>query len=95
MPAWFQEACNPFSPSSQPCELGNYASYSINVTDIEDVVTGINFSKAHGVRLVVKNTGHEYVVNPHLQAQPLARRSYESFGPGIATRIQFLGCLVS
>ncbi|RYO76372.1 hypothetical protein DL762_007065 [Monosporascus cannonballus] len=61
MPAWFQESCNPFSPASQPCESGNYASYSINVTGVEDVVAGIEFSRAHNVRLVVKNTGHDLV----------------------------------
>ncbi|OTA81898.1 hypothetical protein M434DRAFT_203397 [Hypoxylon sp. CO27-5] len=59
MPAWFQESCNPFSPASQPCELGNYATYSINVTGVDDVVAGINFAKAHEVRLVIKNTGHD------------------------------------
>ncbi|KAI0172143.1 FAD binding domain protein [Hypoxylon sp. FL1284] len=59
MPAWFQASCNPFSPTSQPCELGNYASYSINVTSAEDVIAGINFAKAYNIRLVIKNTGHD------------------------------------
>ncbi|TGJ81845.1 hypothetical protein E0Z10_g6919 [Xylaria hypoxylon] len=61
MPAWFQETCNPFSPTSQPCELGNYASYSINVSSPQQVIDGLNFSKAHNVRLVIKNTGHDII----------------------------------
>lgn len=57
---WFQnESCDPFTPSSQPCSLGNYASYSINVLHAEDVVSGISFARNYNVRLVIKNTGHE------------------------------------
>ncbi|KAI1119785.1 hypothetical protein F5Y10DRAFT_290963 [Nemania abortiva] len=59
MPGWFQESCNPFSPTSQPCELGDYASYSINVGSVNDVIASIRFSQTHNVRLVVKNTGHD------------------------------------
>lgn len=53
-------SCVPFTPSSQPCDLGNYASYSIAVTRAEDVVAGIKFARKNNVRLVIKNTGHEY-----------------------------------
>ncbi|GAP88681.1 putative FAD binding domain protein [Rosellinia necatrix] len=59
MPGWFQESCNPFSPASEPCELGDYASYSISVNSVDDVVAGIRFSRDHNVRLVIKNTGHD------------------------------------
>ncbi|KAI1425160.1 hypothetical protein F5Y12DRAFT_784923 [Xylaria sp. FL1777] len=59
MPAWYQESCNPFSPTSEPCELGKYASYSINVNGVDDILAGIRFSQNHSVRLVVKNTGHD------------------------------------
>lgn len=46
-------------PVAQPCELGNYASYSMNVTGQEDVSAGIRFARENNVRLVIKNTGHE------------------------------------
>ncbi|KAI1485515.1 FAD binding domain protein [Biscogniauxia mediterranea] len=82
MPAWFQESCNPFSPMSQPCELGDYASYSINVTDVKDVLAGIEFAKAHEVRLVVKNTGHEYVTDPHLQTLNLDAADFSGKSTG-------------
>lgn len=53
-------SCVPYTPSSQPCQLGNYASYSINVTGADDVIAGIKFARKNNIRLVIKNTGHEY-----------------------------------
>ncbi|KAI1765518.1 FAD-binding domain-containing protein [Hypoxylon sp. FL1150] len=61
MAPWFQnQTCVPFTNSSTPCELGNLASYSINVTNAEDVVTGLAFAKKQNIRLVVKNSGHDF-----------------------------------
>lgn len=53
--------CDPFTPTSQPCLLGNHVSYVINVTGPADIKAGISFAKNKNVRLVIKNTGHEYV----------------------------------
>ncbi len=53
------QSCDPFNPTSKPCELGFYVSYSVNVTGAADVAAGIAFAKANNVRLVIKNTGHE------------------------------------
>lgn len=62
MNAYYQnQSCDPFTDSSKPCELGNYASYSIDVTGADDVIAGINFAREQNVRLVVKSTGHDYV----------------------------------
>lgn len=61
MSAHFQnQSCEPFSPEQNPCTLGNYVSYSINVTSTKDVTTGLQFAQKHNIRLVIKNTGHEY-----------------------------------
>ncbi|KAF3765600.1 hypothetical protein M406DRAFT_68023 [Cryphonectria parasitica EP155] len=40
---WFlNQSCSPFTDQALPCELGNYASYSINVTDAaNDIAAGI------------------------------------------------------
>lgn len=54
-------SCVPYTPESQPCLMGNYASYSINVLSAQDAIAGIEFARQHNIRLVVKNTGHEYV----------------------------------
>ncbi|KAI0455318.1 putative FAD-dependent isoamyl alcohol oxidase [Xylaria acuta] len=62
MNAYYQnQSCDPFTDSSKPCELGNYAAYSINVTGPDDVIAAINFADEQNVRLVVKSTGHDYL----------------------------------
>jgi len=62
MNGFFQkDFCTPFTPRSTPCELGDYVRYSINVSSAADVVTGIKFAREHNVRLVIKNTGHEFM----------------------------------
>lgn len=45
---------------STNCTLGGYASYSINVTTVADIQLGLNFARHTNVRLVVKNTGHDF-----------------------------------
>lgn len=60
MSPWFQnQSCVPFTNVSTPCELGNYASYLINVSSIADIQAGLSFTSQNNVRLVIKNTGHE------------------------------------
>ncbi|KAH6652391.1 hypothetical protein BKA67DRAFT_693531 [Truncatella angustata] len=62
MSPYFQnQSCDPFTPLSQACELGNYASYSINVTCVYDAVAGVHFTRENNIRLVMKTTGHDYI----------------------------------
>jgi hypothetical protein len=58
-PFFQNQSCDPWTPGSKPCELGNYVSYSINIAEADDVIAGIRFSREKNVRLVIKNTGHE------------------------------------
>ncbi len=58
-PAFQNQSCDPFTAENRTCELGNYASYSINVTGAADVIAGLQFVQEKNVRLVIKNTGHE------------------------------------
>ncbi|KAK4243385.1 hypothetical protein C7999DRAFT_18256 [Corynascus novoguineensis] len=59
---WFKNyTCSPFTPRSQPCELGNLVSYVIDVGSADDVRAGIDFARQHNLRLVIKNTGHDYL----------------------------------
>ncbi|KAI0384309.1 hypothetical protein F5Y04DRAFT_269339 [Hypomontagnella monticulosa] len=60
-PAFQDQSCDPYTDVSTPCELGNYASYSINVTGVDDVVAGIQFARDNDVRLVIKNTGIDFL----------------------------------
>ncbi|KAJ4290811.1 hypothetical protein N0V90_010006 [Kalmusia sp. IMI 367209] len=62
MNPYFQnQSCDPWTPASKPCELGNYVSYSISIAEADDVVAGIQFSQEKNVRLVIKNTGHDFL----------------------------------
>ena len=62
MSPWFQNAsCNPWGPVSTPCSLGNDVKYSINVSSVQDVIAGLAFARQNQVRVVIKNTGHEYI----------------------------------
>ncbi|THW92610.1 FAD binding domain protein [Aureobasidium pullulans] len=54
-------SCDPFTPRSTPCLLGNYVSYAVNVTGPTDIAATIRFADKNNVRLVVRNTGHDYM----------------------------------
>ncbi|KAL3471721.1 hypothetical protein BJX99DRAFT_236874 [Aspergillus californicus] len=59
-PAVQNYSCVPFTPSSQPCVAAHYPSYSINVTGADDAIAGIKFARENNIRLVIKNTGHDF-----------------------------------
>ncbi|KAF9555544.1 FAD binding domain-containing protein [Agrocybe pediades] len=44
-----------------PCEQGNVPPVSVDVRSAEDVQAAVVFAKRHNLRLVVKNTGHDYL----------------------------------
>ena len=54
-------SCDPFTLPSKPCKLGNMVSFAINATEPSDFAAAIRFCQKHNVRLVIRNTGHEYV----------------------------------
>ncbi|KAK1143046.1 hypothetical protein N8T08_007110 [Aspergillus melleus] len=59
---WFQdEECNPYTNLDQPCGQSRVVAYSINVSSAHDVQAGIAFSRQHNIRLVIKNTGHDFM----------------------------------
>jgi hypothetical protein len=58
-PYFQNQSCDPFTPREKPCTLGNYASYSIEVTGPKDVIAGLKFARKKNIRVTIKNTGHE------------------------------------
>jgi hypothetical protein len=46
---------------SHNCTRGGFPMYVINATKPEHVQMGVNFARNTGVRLVVKNTGHDFL----------------------------------
>lgn len=54
------DSCNPFSETNASCTTGNYVSYTVNATGVDDYRKTLQFVQQHNIRLVIKNTGHEY-----------------------------------
>ncbi|KAL4900866.1 hypothetical protein BDW74DRAFT_188064 [Aspergillus multicolor] len=42
------------------CEQGGYPSYVVNVTSVAQIQMAVNFARNLNLRLVVKNTGHDF-----------------------------------
>ncbi|PVH98263.1 putative isoamyl alcohol oxidase [Periconia macrospinosa] len=62
MAPYFQnESCIPFTARNSSCVQGNYVEYAINVTGAADVQAGLKFAQEKNIRLVIKNTGHDYL----------------------------------
>ena len=59
-PLFANASCDPFLPPETPCTLGNYVSYAVAVSGPEDVKKTIAFAEKHNIRLVIRNTGHDY-----------------------------------
>ncbi|KAL8757325.1 MAG: hypothetical protein Q9199_002309 [Rusavskia elegans] len=59
-PFFANQSCDPFLPQTSPCEIGNYINYAVNVTEPSDIVKGVAFATEHNIRLVIRNTGHDY-----------------------------------
>lgn len=56
---WANNSCDPFTEQSTSCDLGNYVSYSVDVADVDDIISTLEFATTNNVRLVIRNTGHE------------------------------------
>ncbi|KAF1953532.1 FAD-binding domain-containing protein [Byssothecium circinans] len=53
-------SCNPFLPPQTPCTLGNSVSYAVKVRTVADAQKTLTFAQDHNIRLVIRNTGHDY-----------------------------------
>ncbi|KAI0202864.1 FAD-binding domain-containing protein [Astrocystis sublimbata] len=55
------DTCNPWLAPDTPCTIGYHVAYAINVTSVSDIQAGLHFANNHNVRLVTRNTGHDYL----------------------------------
>jgi hypothetical protein len=60
-PFFANQSCDPFQPRDRPCELGNYVRYSVDASGPADVQKTIVFAASKNIRLVIRNTGHDYL----------------------------------
>ncbi|KAI8935077.1 hypothetical protein NX059_007672 [Plenodomus lindquistii] len=56
-----QNSCNPWLPPNATCTLGGHVAYSVNATSVKDLQKTVTFAKHNNIRLVIRNTGHDYL----------------------------------
>ncbi|KAK0737580.1 hypothetical protein B0T21DRAFT_383523 [Apiosordaria backusii] len=56
---WNNDTCLPYQ--GYPCSGQGYPLFVINATTARHVQLGVQFAKKHNIRLVVKNTGHDFI----------------------------------
>ncbi|GJE99668.1 FAD-binding domain-containing protein [Phanerochaete sordida] len=54
------EACFLNTTLGYPCLQGSIPTVGVDVRSVEDIQLAINFAVTHNLRVVVKNTGHDY-----------------------------------
>jgi hypothetical protein len=47
-------------PSGQ-CTLGYYGPYVLMAKTVEHIQAGVNFARERNLRLVIRNTGHDFM----------------------------------
>lgn len=54
--------CQPPSlfDQSGTCDQGGYPLYVVNVSSVDQIQLAVNFARNTGIRLVIKNTGHDF-----------------------------------
>ncbi|OAA67417.1 FAD-binding, type 2 [Cordyceps fumosorosea ARSEF 2679] len=60
-PLFANQSCDPLQPRAAPCTLGTYVRYAVRVRHAAHVAAALRFAARHRVRLVIRNTGHDYL----------------------------------
>lgn len=59
-PFFANASCDPFTTPSDQCVVGSYVQYAVNATGVDDYRATIAFATERNIRLVIRNTGHDY-----------------------------------
>jgi hypothetical protein len=49
-----------FLGNTKTCDLGGFPEYILNATNVAQIQLAVQFARMHNIRLVVKNTGHDF-----------------------------------
>jgi len=60
-PFFANQSCDPFLPKEAQCVIGTYVQYAVNAASASDYQSTIAFTKENNLRLVIRNTGHDYL----------------------------------
>ena len=55
------DTCRPTQDPTDTCTLGYYGVYVLKATDKAHVKAGIDFARRNNIRLVIRNTGHDFL----------------------------------
>ncbi|KAG9120562.1 hypothetical protein FRC07_003898, partial [Ceratobasidium sp. 392] len=58
---WESLGCGINTPRNQTCEQGFVPTYSVAAQEASDISKAVKFAAKHKIKLVVKNTGHDYL----------------------------------
>jgi hypothetical protein len=56
----FLNSLRPSLPVTGECSLGRLSTYHVEARTTEDISKTLNFVREHGIRVSIKNTGHDY-----------------------------------
>ncbi|KAH7067504.1 hypothetical protein BKA63DRAFT_119016 [Paraphoma chrysanthemicola] len=56
----FLDPLRPSSPVAGECSLGRLSTYHVEAHGAEDIKKTLDFVRLHGIRVSIKNTGHDY-----------------------------------
>ncbi|KAI1760167.1 FAD-binding domain-containing protein [Hypoxylon sp. FL1150] len=60
-PLFANDSCDPWQPRGKPCTLGNYVSFAVNASGVDDITAALKFADENNIRFVIRNTGHDYL----------------------------------
>lgn len=55
------DTCQPTDNPSSPCTLGYYGVYVLDADNKNHIKAGLDFARDYNLRLVVRNTGHDFI----------------------------------
>jgi len=60
-PVYQGRTCLPIDSPNGTCDLGGFPIYAVNISTVAQIQLAINFARNANIRLVIKNTGHDYL----------------------------------
>lgn len=55
------DQCTLTADPSDPCTLGHYGVFIIDAQTKEHIQAGVNFARENNIRLIIRNTGHDFI----------------------------------
>ena len=60
-PFYTNNTCLPSDDPNTSCTQGFYGTYVIMATKKEQIKAGVDFARTHNLRLIIRNTGHDFM----------------------------------